>query len=213
MMDPRSVHYQAVLLALRDGHVPGTPVGIPEWKRALVFDRWRAAWDLPVFQDAQRLTYLLDHYRGAISSDLIRHAGLDLGQLWRQRRWTLLLDVLDRLPGNSHFAAAISMDEEHARMMADAIVARKANGDEEDTDGPALTTWTPELAMLTNVFDAVTSVRHAVIMVNSEKRVDPPKPAPRPWTPLAAALAGAQRRQREQEHQSIVNRFLPNRAQ
>ena len=39
MMDPRSVHYQVVLLALRDGHVTGTPVGIPEWKRALVFDR------------------------------------------------------------------------------------------------------------------------------------------------------------------------------
>ncbi len=210
--DPRAKHYQWVLTALSLGHVPGTPGKIPEWKRRLVFERWCAAWDLPTFKDAQRLAYLVDHYRSAISHDLSVYTHFDLGELWRARRWTLLLDVLDRLPGHSQYAAAVAMDEEHAKLMAESLAAREADPDAKSS-GPSLTTWTPEVAMLTNILDAVRGVQHAVVAVQAGKKAPPPpEPSPRPRTPLEAALRRAEYNRRKAKHESLVARVLPHKA-
>ena len=109
--DPRELHYQWVLTVIGMGHVPGTPGDIPEYLRNLVFERWCAAWDLPSdFESARRLAYLVDHYRSAISYDLQTYAGVDLGTLWRARRWMHLLDLLDHLPAHSWYSASVSMD-------------------------------------------------------------------------------------------------------
>lgn len=212
--DPRGMHYQEVLVALYLGHAPGTPGDIKEWQRVLVFERWCAAWDLPAFGDAQRLAYLVDHYRAPIAHDLQVYAQVDLGELWRARRWTLLLDILDRLPAHSWYAASVSMDPEHAKMMAESIAARQAAGDESDSKGPSLTTWTPEVAILTNVFDAVRAVQHAVVAVNSEKGKvpEPPKPSPRPVTPLERALKLAEFQRRKSSHETLVARLLPHKS-
>lgn len=211
--DPRTQHYQWVLIALHLRHVPGTPGDIPEWKRALVFEHWAAAWDLPIFQDAQRLAYLVDHYRPAISNDLQTYANLDLGELWRARRWAKMLDVIDRLPSHSWYSASVTMDEEHARMMAEAMAAREKS--DEKPSGPSLTTWTPEVAALTNVFDAIQSVRHAIIAANSErgKAPEPPKPAPRPQTPLERAMKLAEFKRRKTSHEALAARVLPHKRQ
>lgn len=212
--DPRALHYQQVLMALHETHAPGTPGDLPEWKRALVFERWCAAWDLPDFQNAQRLAYLVDNYRSPIAYDLHVHAHSDLGELWRARRWTLLLDILDRLPAHSWYASSVSMDEDHAKMMAESIAAqREANPDGAKQQGPSLTTWTPEVAALTNVFDAVRGVQHAIIAVNSGKGKAPevPKPAPRPVTPLEKALKAAEFKARKAKHESLVARILPHK--
>lgn len=213
LADPRAQHYQWVLMALHLGHVPGTPGDIPEWQRALVFERWRAAWDLPSFPEARRLAYLVDHYRAAINSDLATYARLDLGDLWRARRWTLLLDVLDRLPAHSWYAATVSMDEDHARMMAEAIQARQDAGEEPSSKGPALTTWTPEVAVMTNILDAVRGVQHAVVAVQAPKgkSPEPPKPSPRPVTPLERALKLAEYNRRKSSHEALVARMLPHK--
>lgn len=213
MPDPRAEHYQQVLLALRLEHVPETPDCL-EWQRRLVFDRWRAAWDLPEFSSARRLAYLVDHYRSAAAFDLRATAGVDLGDLWRARRWTHLLDLLDHLPAHSQFNSTVSMDEEHAKMMAESLAAREDIG-ESDTEakGPALNTWTPEMAALTNIFDAVRSLTHTLIAVNSSKGKvpDPPKPAPRPVTPLARATARAKFERRKAAHEALVARVLPHK--
>lgn len=210
--DPRTKHYQWVLGALMLGHVPGTPGDIPDHLRALVFDRWCAAWELPDFRNAQRLAYLVDNYRSPITYDLHAYANADLGALWRDRRWRLLLDLLDRLPGHSWYSASVSMDEEHARMMAEAIEAhRAANPDEKpESKGPSLTSWTPEVAVLTSVLDAVRSVQYAVVAVNApkDKTPSPPKPSPRPSTPLERALKVAEFNRRKASHDSIVARVL-----
>lgn len=213
--DPRTRHYQWVLTALQLGHVPGTPGDLPEWKRALVFDRWCAAWDLPHrFEDARRLAYLVDHYRAAMSHDLHVHAHADLGDLWRARRWTLILDIVDRLPGHSQFGATIAMDEEHAQMMAEALAARNKDGGEDKDSGPPLTTWTPEVAVLTNVLDAVKGVQYAVVAVQAEKgkAPEPPKPSERPVTPLQRALKRAEFDRRKAAHDALVARVLPHKA-
>jgi hypothetical protein len=210
---PRDQNYQVVLHALYLGHVKGTPEGIPEWQRRLVFDRWCAAWDLPDFQAARRLAYLVDHYRPEIANDLQVYAHLDLGELWRARRWTLLLDVIDRLPAHSWYAATVSMDEEHAKMMADAMAAREATEGVKEPKGPSLTTWTPEVAALTSVLDAVRQVQHAIVAVNSPKgkTPEPPKPAPRPVTPLEKAMKVNEYNRRKAAHESLVARMLPHK--
>lgn len=211
--DPREMHYQGILTALYVGHVPWTPSDIPEWKRRLVFDRWCAAWDLPDFQSAQRLAYLVDHYRAAISHDLVTLASLDLGDLWRARRWTLLLDVIDRLPAHSQYASTASMDEEHAEMLAESLAARVESGEDDERSGPSLAGWTPEVAALTNIFDAVRSLQHTLVAVNSEKGKAPeaPKPSARPNTPLEAAIKRARAAHRKTAHDALVARVLPNK--
>lgn len=213
MPDPRTKNYQWVLMCLKIGHVPGTP-NVPEWQRVRVFQRWCAAWDLPGFEDARRLTYLVDNYRAAISNDLAVHAGADLGTLWRARRWTFLLDVIDRLPGHSWYAATVSMDEKHAEMLAASIAERRASGDAaENNAGPPLTSWTPEVAALTNVLDAVRGVQHAIVAVNSEKgkMPKPPQPSARPRTPLENAIRVAEHRHRKAKHEALVARLVRKR--
>lgn len=209
--DPRQKHYQWVLIALNLGHVPGTPGDIPDWKRRRLFDRWRAAWDLPTFPEARRLAYVVDQYRSEVSNDLHIHARVDLGELWRARRWTLLLDLIDHLPAHSWYASGASMDEEHAKMMAEAIISRRESGEEKKETGPALTTWTPEVAALTNILDAVRGVQHAVVAVQAPKGKAPeaPKPAPRPTTPLERALKTAEYNRRKAAHEALVARVLP----
>lgn len=209
--DPRTLHYQRLLLALRVRHVPGTPDDLPDWKCDLVFARWQAAWELPSFENGRRLAYLIDHYRGAIVYDLMTYAQADLGDLWRERRWLLLLHLLDRLPTYSQFASAVAMDEDHAKMVAEAIQAqREREGADAKPAGPALTTWTPELAMLTNLLDAVRGVQHAVVAVNSSKgkTPEPPKPSPRPRTPLEDILRTLEYQRRKAAHESLVARVL-----
>lgn len=212
--DPRTQHYQWVLTALALCHVPGTPGDVPEWKRALVFKRWCAAWDLPAdFQSARRLTYLLDKYRSPIANDLRVHAHVDLGELWRARRWVHLLDLIDHLPAHSWYAATVSMDEEHATMMAESLLAQREREDPDsnmlESQGPSLIGWTPEMAMLTNVFDAVRSVQHAVIAVQAgDKAPPPPKPAPRPVTPLERVMKRMEYDRKKAKHEALAARVL-----
>lgn len=213
--DPRAQHYQWVLMALAVGHVPGTPDDIPDWKRRIVFERWAVAWDLPDFNNARRLAYLVDNYRAPIAFDLQTYAHADLGELWRARRWTLLLDILDRLPAHSWYAATVSMDEEHARMMAEAMSKQvEETGEIPKSKGPSLTTWTPEVAALTAILDATRSVQHAIVAVNSPKgkAPEPPKPSPRPQTPLEAAIKLMEHRRRKSKHEALVARLLPHKS-
>lgn len=212
--DPRARNYQWVLAALGLEYVPGTPDDIPDWQRALVFDRWRAAWDLPDFNDAHRLTYLVDHYRAAISNDLAVHAGVDLGDLWRARRWNKLVDIIDRLPAYSWYSASVANDEEHAKMLAESIASRKDSGEEPESKGPPLVTWTPEVAALHGVWDAVRRVEYAVFAAqHGNKAGEPPKPLPRPVTALEKAMAAAEHNRRKSAHEALVARVLPRKAE
>lgn len=209
--DPRTQHYQWVLTCLALKTVPGIP-NMPDWQHSLVFERWCAAWQLPPFTAARRLAYLVDHYRAPISSDLHTHANLDLGDLWRDRRWLTLIDVIDRLPAHSWYASAVANDEEHAQMLAAQLAARSAAGDEAKESGPALTTWTPEVAVMTSVLDAVRHLAYATVAVQGGSSGEPPKPAPRPSTAIEKAMKAADNARRKSKHDKLVARVLPNRT-
>lgn len=208
--DPRQMHFQKVLEALEGRFAPGTPGGMPFWKKDLVFDRWRAAHDLPPFEEARRLAYLVDHYRAPISHDLALR-GHDLSSLWRERRWTLLLDILDRLPSHSWYSVSVTEDEEHAAMLAERLAAEPPS--EGENAGPSLSSWTPEVAVLTGVLDAVRRVEYAVIAAQAGSKAagQPPKPSPRPVTPLERALKRADFERRKAKHEALVARVLRNR--
>lgn len=99
-------------------------------------------------------------------------------------------------------------------MMAESLAARKAAGDERDDRGPALTTWTPEVAMLANVLDAVRGVQHAVVAVQAGKKAPPPpEPSPRPKTPLEKAMARAEYERKKAAHEALAARLLPHKRQ
>jgi len=209
--DPADIDFQMVLLILREKHIPGTP-NMPEWQRARVFDRWAAHYDLPDFDSARRLAYLVDHYRSGLTYDLRSMLGCDLGELWRARRWRTLLDLIDHLPGHSWYAASVAMDEEHAKMLAESLAARQAAGEDVEKAGPSLVGWTPEVSQLANILDAVRHVAYSVVAVQIGKEAgQPPAPSPRPVTPLERELKRAEQARRKAAHDAIVARVLPKK--
>lgn len=211
--DPREMHYQRVLITLNLEFVDLGIVGLSEWKNRAIFERWCAAWDLPSFNDARRLAYIVDHYRSALSHDLATYAGEDLGRLWRERRWIKLLDLIDHLPAHSHYSATVANDEDHARMVAEAIQARRASGEPVEDRGPSLVGWTPEVAAITRLIDATNAVRHAVIAVQVGKKAGaPPEPERRPKSALEKALKRAEFNRRKAAHEALVARVLPHKA-
>lgn len=209
LTDPATLHFQTVLTALAAKLAPGTP-NVSVRKRQLLFDRWCAAYDLPVFQDAQRLAYLVDHYRSAIVYDLRTYAQVDLGDLWRRRRWRTLLDLLDHLPSHSWYQATVSMDPEHAKMVAKAMAARQDSGEAAENKGPHLTAWTPETAMLAKVIDAIKGVSYTVAAVQGGKPPIP-EPEPRPKTPIELEMKREEYARKKAAHESLVARLLPHK--
>lgn len=213
LADPASMPYQLVLTYLQDGWPPASPPGATFREARLLFERWCAHFDLPSFDDAQRLAYLVDHYPDAIAYDLQHLLRVDLGELWRARRWRTLLAFIDRLPGHSWYSAAITEDEEHAKAMAE-ILANRPEGEEKKDDSPSWTTWTPEVAALKELQDSVNYLAYITVAANSEgKAPAPPKPVSRPNSPIANALRRVELERREAKHQSLVARMLPHKAQ
>jgi hypothetical protein len=123
-----------------------------------------------------------------------------LGTEWRARRWRKLLNLIDGLPRDSAYVEALTSDEQWAAAVLD----------NPPPDGPPtrrMADWTPELEMLTNLYDRVGELIQVTVATAGGK---PRKvqPAPRPTT----ALERARRHRREAKHRSLVSRVLPHRA-
>lgn len=203
--------FMHVLECIRLEHAPDTPGAIPEHQRAAVYRQWAAANDLPSFKDAQRLAYLLDRYRTALTYDLRHYAQVDLVEFWQARRWRTLIDIIDRLPGHSWYSTAVYGDEEHAKMLADSLAARKAEEGDDEKKGPGLQTWTPEVAAITALHDTMRNVLYVLEATNGAK-VQPPRALPRPYSPLEAALKRSEMARRQASHDSLVARLLPHKS-
>lgn len=211
LSDARDVSYQEILAALKDPRYL-TDVRMPEWKRTLLAQAWAAHYDLPEFMHAQRLCYLVDRYADALTADLHAHAGVDLIELWHARRWRTLLALIDRLPATSAYAVAVSQDPEHSRMLADAMAKRAEQADaEEEPSGPSLAAWSPEVDVITGLRDDVRLLQYYVRATNGDKKAQPPKPLPRPVTPMQRAVQRAQFESRKAKHESLVARLLPHK--
>lgn len=163
------------------------------WKLQALIDAWRDHYDLPSARECHRLIYLLERYGDAIERDFFDRSG-DLTELWVARRWRLLLNVVDGLPANSHYVAALADDDELA----------ENSPEPTSPSAPRLTEFSPDAAA---IIDRLGDVISAVIAAAGGS---PPKIAPYP-RPVTAAER-ARKRNRWLAHDDLVARVLPNKS-
>lgn len=153
-----------------------------------------------------RLTYVLGKYASQIEADFAReYPQHNVGTLWRSRRWRFLLNLIDHLPQNTWYHAAVSTDVDHAVMLLKAQEEAKRKGAAGPPSGPSMRSWSPEVDVGHKILDAVNGVGYAVAKSNGGN-VKPPKPAPRPPT----AMETARLRYRNEKHAILVRRMLPH---
>lgn len=209
--DPADLPYQVVLMALQEEIMPGTPADLPYWKVQALFECWQMHFDLPDFRSGQRLAYVVDHYIDTLTYDTQFYLRVDLGELWRARRWNTLLALIDRLPAWSAYYAAVANDPEHADMVAKAMAEDPDSGSDSGPPGPALTSWTPEVEVLTRVVDAIKALHYLIPAAAGSKSVKPPAPEPRPVTLLESARKRAHYNARKTKHEELAARMLPHK--
>lgn len=125
---------------------------------------------------------------------------MDLGTEWRARRWRKLLNMIDGLPRDSAYVEALTSDEQWAAAVLDNPVP-------QGKPKRRMADWSPELEMLTNLYDRMGEQIAVTVAVAGGK---PKKvtPAPRPTT----ALERERRQRRDAKHRSVVSRMLPHKA-
>lgn len=209
--DPAEMDFDIVLTILHNEILAPDYDGL-NWRQVVALTgRWVAHFDLPPFLDAQRLAYVVDRYSDDLAYDLRVHAHMDLAEMWRTRRWRTLLTTIDRLPSHSLYAEAVSMDQEHADMLAASMMGREQT-DSSEAVGPALRTWTPELKAIVDMTDAVRRVEWAVIAAAAGKKApEPPAPLPRPTSLMAQAMKKAETKRRLAAHKDLTQRLLPHK--
>jgi len=107
--------------------------------------------------------------------------------------------VVDGLPRNSRYAEAVSQDDE----LAEALVDK----DDLVPVGPRVSEFTPEVEMLTAIFDRLGELGQ-IFAASRGGKAGRVQPAPRPRT----ARDRVARRRREKKHRSLVARLLPHKA-
>lgn len=119
----------------------------------------------------------MERYGAQLEADLQQVYGLELGLLWRNRRWKRLLRLVDNLPRNSRFAAAVANDEDHVR-----AVIKATEGQPKTSSAPSLADYTLESELLMEVVDLLQSNIHAVLAGAGAKGLGKIKPRRRPET-------------------------------
>lgn len=121
--------------------------------------------------------------------------------MWRSRRWRRLLNILDQLPRTSAYAQALALDEDLAEQVSELPdTERKAQWSRSHRD------YTPEVEMLTAVFDRLGELIRVTAAVHGS-RGKPPPLGPRP----AYAVDRVRRQLARQRHQDVVGRLMKNR--
>lgn len=125
---------------------------------------------------------------------------LDLATEWRRRRWRRLLNLIDRLPRDSAYFEALTEDEELANRMAAVPEPAKRTPHRRMAD------WSPTVEILTAMLDRLAELTQTVAALGGAK----PRKLPRAPHPVTA-IDRARTRRRQQSHESLVARVLPNR--
>lgn len=208
--DPRTLGFQEVLRILRDKSFEELhDKKISIYSIDTILNLWRAAYDLPEINAAIRLSYVVDHYQGALDYDLRKHVGVDLEELWQSRRWGRLLNYIDLLPSHTWYAQAVSEDPEHTELLAKQLTEADTEG--KPDPGPPINTWSPEVAKLADVHDAIKELVYITAQSHADKKVPEPVFTRRPQAELKRQVEKLKREAREARHQDLVSRMLPNR--
>lgn len=112
------------------------------------------------------------------------------------RRWRFILNLIDHLPSNSNYLAAIADDDELADQQSGEAAPRP----------PRLTEWSPEVQGIAVLADRVGELIRVMIAQGGRR---PPKIPhyPRPVT----ASERAKQRRKLATHRELVARVLPHK--
>lgn len=143
----------------------------------------------------RRLVFYLERYFRPLEADFrSEYSGLNLGQLWREGKYRMILDLIAELPQRSRFAAAVATDEEHVELILE------AQKDQPETEyAPPLAGWETSNEQLAQVVDLLGGVISVLVKANGG---NPPKakPVPRPRT----AFSDVRERQATTRHKATV---------
>ena len=109
-----------------------------------------------------------------------------------------VLNLIDRLPRNSHYMAALADDDELAEHI----------DDDASAPLPPLTEWSADHAVLTVIAERLGDLLAATAQANSGKKVPSPRPLPRPDTALKRKV----KRRREFKRDLIRDRLATAKA-
>lgn len=179
------------------------PTGVPLAGVNLT-EQVRHAWarhnGLPEGMDLYRLLYMMERYADGIEYDLRNHLGVDMGELFRSRRWRVLVNYIDMLPSNSHKNRLVTLDEEHMEAI---LSSKQAQSGEYK---PSMSDWGQLENMMATLIDAVnrnTETVHATAQ-GKKKPLRIPN-YPRPATAADRVKVKIQKR----KHEEMVNMLLP----
>lgn len=134
----------------------------------------------------------------------VKLPGEDFGELWRRRRWRKLLNLIDHLPRDTYYHQAVSLDEEHAMLLAESGALDAVT----EAWAPPMATYSPEVEMILMVVNELKSLRQTLVAVNSTTSTPEPKFLPGPKT----AFDKIEAMRRERKHRDLVARVLPHKA-
>lgn len=141
---------------------------------------------------------MIARYGDAIEYDLAVR-GIDLAREWRSRRWRRLLNLIDHLPRDSAYVEALSDDEEMAERML---------GQADRAPRRRMSEFSVEVELLSVIADRQAEIINALIARRGVK------PARIKWQPRPeTALERVRRRKRRRQHEALVAKVLPARAQ
>jgi hypothetical protein len=136
----------------------------------------------------------------------------DVGTLWRSRRWRRLLNLIDKLPRNTHYHQAVLADPEHLAML-DRV---RAKGDPGPAPLPPLATWSAEVDMGANIRDAILELKDVLVRVNTDKKnqgkLKPVTWTARPGRAQTSDLSTLSSDEKLQTHARLVGKLLPHKA-
>lgn len=144
----------------------------------------------------------MDRYGPEIEWDLHERLGLDLEDWFAGRHeWAKLLRLVDQMPRDSHYQAALYDDPE----MAPRLARLQEEAGERDM---TLIGWTHERELLTGLIDSVRQLTSVLIGVNSKTGKGPKvPPSPRPRTATDRARSALD----VEYAQNIVSLFRPRK--
>lgn len=120
----------------------------------------------------ERLFFFLARYRDAIEADLIfKGNGVSLNHLWATRQWRLLLNIINRLPPNSHFNEAVTGDREVMMAMHEIEERRKEQGQESERPvGPRVSQVSEEARRLGEVVSLIRYLTRVVLVASPKSK-------------------------------------------
>lgn len=112
-----------------------------------------------------------------------------------------LLNLIHHLPGDSFFAEAVSLDEEHVEMI---LASRQDQDRQAEKYHPRMSEYSPIVARLDQLIDLSQGQIAATVAAAGSKRIPKVHNQPRPET----AFETAKHRKRIEASRNIADRFM-----